>query len=125
MRTFLSDVETPDRKQLVGIWKLNHSAKVQDRISEPDDHSTASKMLIRFRANGRLSTTTAMGNIDSEKSGSWQFVEFDQETRMMTIKCTLGGQESEHQIEFLADDIIKLTPPNMAGLNSKLEFRRE
>ena len=82
-------------------------------------------MSLQFRSNGGLATVTNMGNINSEKTGSWEFLSFDEENQTMKIKCTLNLQETEHEIQFLSDSKIQLAPPNMAGLNQKLEFQRE
>lgn len=115
----------PDRKKLVGTWQLKHSDKIEKRIAELGDEQPASRMSLQFRSNGGLSTVTNMGNIDSEKAGSWEFLSFDEEQQVMKIKCILNSQETEHEIQFLSEARIKLTPPNMAGLNQKLEFQRE
>jgi len=115
----------PDRRKLVGTWKLKHSDEIEERIAEIDDEMPASRMSLQFKSNGRLTTTTRMGSIDSNKDGTWKFVSFDEATQTMKISCTLGMQETEHEVQFLSDAKIKLAPPNMAGLNQKLEFQRE
>lgn len=115
----------PDRRKLVGTWQLKHSDEIEERIAELEDDMPASRMSLQFKSGGRLTTTTRMGSIDSNKEGTWKFVSFDEATQTMSISCTLGMQETEHEIQFLSDSRIKLAPPNMAGLNQKLEFQRE
>lgn len=115
----------PDRKKLVGTWQLKHSDEIEERIAELNDDLPASKMSLLFRANGGLATITSMGTINSEKTGSWEFLSFNEDSQTMKIKCTLNMQDTEHEIQFLSDSKIKLAPPNMAGLNQKLEFQRE
>lgn len=114
----------PHRKRLVGLWELDHSERVEKRIADADEFASASKMTIRFGSGGKLSTVTKMGSIDGQKQGSWKFLEFDEETRVMRVECTIGMQTTEHEIEFVDEDQIKLVPPNMAGLSLKLNFRR-
>ena len=115
----------PDRRKLVGTWQLKHSDEIEERIAELNDELPASRMSLQFKSNGRLSTVTKMGTIDSNKNGSWEFLSFDESTQTMKIKCTLVGQDTEHEVQFLSESKIKLAPPNLAGLNKKLEFQRE
>jgi hypothetical protein len=114
-----------ERQKLVGKWSLDHSNRIEERIAEAEDFSDASKMLLEFRGNGSLKTTTKMGGIDGQKSGSWKLVGFDEATQTMTVECTIGMQVTQQTIEFLDQNRIKLVPPNMAGLSLKLEFQRE
>ena len=43
----------------------------------------------------------------------------------MTILCELFGQQTQHEVQFIEKDLIRLVPPNMAGTKSKLTFRRQ
>ena len=137
-----------NRKKLVGIWQLENQSGLENRIASQDkveketDRSTGetnsepssddkgdSKMSIEFRANGELLTQTQLGSqmgaIDQGKKGTWKFVGYDAETNSMQIECTLGMQNTEHEVVFDGENTISLMPPNMAGLNLKLTFVRK
>lgn len=82
-------------------------------------------MTIRFSPAGELVTETRAGSIDTRKTGRWRLLSGDSTSPTSEIECTLGQQTTRHQIEWLADDSLRMTPPNMAGLTIKLVFRRE
>ena len=82
-------------------------------------------MMLVFYASGSLQTNTRMGDVNREKNGSWNVVEFDEEKSKMKIRCDLMGQQTEHEVRFIEEDLIRLVPPNMAGTKSKLTFRRK
>ena len=113
---------------------MESAARLIDRIGSADTTGIAdetvpregfeSPMVIEFSANGDLKTETRIGAIDRIKTGTWDVVEWDEAARVMKIRCVLAGQESEHEIEFLEEGGIRLTPPNMAGTRTKLVFRR-
>ena len=142
----------PKRSKLVGTWGIHNAENVlnrlnngsneatngtDERMSFENDDTNASepevnespmtpKMQIQFLGNGKLTTITHMGRVTPDpKQGIWEMISFDQSSNTMKVKCQLGLQQSEHEIEFLDDDTIKLLPPNLAGLKLKLEFRRQ
>ncbi len=134
----------PNRAKLVGTWTIIEPGRVTKRLDvgvetppsaandpsaehdDPAESTMPPKMLIQFLRNGQITTITQMGTVNpNPKLGSWELVAFDEPTSKMKIKCKIGLQESEHEIEFLDEDTIKLVPPNLAGLSLKLKFQRQ
>lgn len=141
--------EARDSARLIGVWKLDPEAGLELRMGaapddqarpdsfqlttgsargEPDSGLAAagdSAMTLSFLSGSKLETQTTTGPIDSKKSGSWRMVSYDSQQQTAVITCTLGQQTTEHTVEWIDADTIKLTPPNMAGVSIKLMFRRE
>ncbi len=117
-----------DRNQakFIGTWEIETADKVFNRIDmpSPDDMDAGSAMTIRFQGK-RLTTITRMGDELREKQGTWQLLEFDEENQTATIQCTLGLQTTEHDVEFVDEQTIRLVPPNLAGLTLKVNFKRK
>ncbi len=125
-------------RSLVGIWELDEAARLAERINQPDsalpgvlpelDASEAkdfgSRMTLEFRSDGSLVTRTALGQLQQQKQGNWQYLSGSFEDRQLAIRCELSQQTTEVDIEVLDGGAIRLTPPNLAGLNTKLTFRR-
>jgi len=125
-------------KPLVGTWVLSQPERLADRINqantglprpeaesdEPVPGSGGSKMMLEFSANGSLRTITDMGQLQQEKQGTWSFVAGSNGGKKLAIRCLLNQQTSEVEVEFIEPELISLVPPNMAGLNTKLTFRR-
>ncbi len=130
-------------RKLSGKWRLDAKQSLAGRMGQGGANSndaagidapktggadgefqTDSEVTLTFRSNGELETVTHTGTIDSTKSGTWRLVSFDAEKTTAVVACTLNGQVTEHAIEWLDKDSIKMTPPNMAGLTMKLIFRR-
>ena len=82
-------------------------------------------MTIRFFHSGQLETKTRMGSVDSTKTGSWELIEYDEQQQRAIVRCQLYGQETEHEIELLEDGGIRMVPPNLAGLKTKIKFVRQ
>lgn len=114
--------------KIVGSWQIINAQSVNKAVAgesaadeaEPNE----AKMSIEFSSNGKLTTQTQMGSIDSQKVGRWNFQSFNTATKTMNIECILGGQTTEHKIEFVDSDTIQWIPPNMAGTNKRLQFVR-
>lgn len=132
----LSGCGDPNRSRIIGSWEIEQANTVLKRISGPgseaaeSDHeggleSSPAKMTIRFLRNGQLETATNLGAVGREKSGTWKLISFDEATRMMTLLCEIQDQETEHKVEFLDRETIKLVPPNMAGTTMKIRFKRQ
>lgn len=125
-------------KALVGTWELSQPERLADRINqanaglprpeaesdEPALPSDGSKMILEFRADGTLRTITDMGQLQQQKQGFWRFVSESEAGKKLAIRCLLNQQTSDVELEFIEADVISLVPPNMAGLNTKLTFRR-
>lgn len=124
-------------RPLVGTWELNQPARLADRINqlpgglpqpkaESDDPVPAdtTRMSLEFRANGILVTRTNMGQLQQEKQGTWEFVAAAADGKKLAVKCLLNRQTTEIEVEFPESNAISLVPPNLAGLNTKLTFRR-
>jgi hypothetical protein len=123
----------PNRARLVGTWNISRPERIAGRLDRAEPAAEKEKeielppkMQIQFRRNGGLATITHMGSMTpSPKQGTWQMLEFDEASQTMRIKCQIGLQESEHEIQFLDQNSIKLVPPNLAGLSLKLKFERQ
>jgi hypothetical protein len=125
-------------KLLIGTWVLSQPERLADRINqanaglprpeaesdEPVPSSGGSKMMLEFRADGTLRTMTDMGQLQQEKQGTWSFASDSNGGKKLAIRCLLNQQTSEVEVEFIEPELISLVPPNMAGLNTKLTFRR-
>ena len=125
-------------KPLVGVWELSQAERLADRINqanaglprpeaesdEPNPDASSAKMILEFRADGTLRTITDMGQLQQQKQGTWGFVSDSDGGKKLAIRCLLNQQSSEVEVEFVEPDLISLVPPNMAGLNTKLTFRR-
>ena len=118
-----------NRNKIVGTWGIEQADKVLKRIDSQseseDDSSVLPSMVIKFFRNGGLETVTKMGDVDRTKQGSWKFVSFDESTNTIQVSCDLMNQVTEHQIELVDSETIKLIPPNMAGTPMKLKFKRQ
>lgn len=119
--------QDPVRAKLAGSWKIEHGEKLSKRVNqdELDSEDPGERMMLAFTASGSLQTKTRIGDGIREKNGSWNVVDFDEEQSVMKIQCELMGQQTEHEVRFIEEDLIRLVPPNMAGTKSKLTFRRE
>jgi hypothetical protein len=125
-----------NRSKIIGTWGIERADTVMSRISRPDSKaegrdgesgldSSPPKMTLRFLRNGRLETSTSMGSVNQEKKGTWKLIAFDETTNTMTMFCNIQNQESEHEVEFLDQETIKLVPPNMAGTTMKIKFKKQ
>ncbi len=126
----------PQVAPLVGRWVLEKPNHVMDRIGHDapdsgretdstDDSNSTPRMAITFLTNGTFQTQTAMGNVNGQKNGAWQVISLDEAARKMTIRCTIGSDETDHSIELIDGSTIRLVPPNMAGLTMKMRFVRD
>ena len=126
----------PNAAPLIGRWVLEKPTQVMKRIdgdrADPsresdsiDDSSSMPRMAITFNSNGQFQTVTAMGNVNREKNGMWQVISLDEVDRKMTIRCTIGSEETEHAVELVDGSTIRLVPPNMAGLTMKMRFVKD
>lgn len=121
--------QDPIRAKLIGTWKIEHAHKLSKRVNQDtaevdSNEDISERMVLAFYASGSLKTNTRMGEANREKIGSWKVVLFDEEKSVMTISCELMGQQTEHEVRFIEDDLIRFVPPNMAGTKTKLTFRR-
>jgi len=126
----------PNAAPLVGHWVLEKPSRIMDRIGGDgveqgresdsiDDSSSLPRMSITFHSNGQFGTSTAMGDVNREKSGTWQVIALDEVVGKMTIRCKIGTEETDHSVELVDGSTIRLVPPNMAGLTMKMRFVRE
>lgn len=124
------------RAKLVGIWQIETAESLLKRLDGPnnpgdsgsvDEISPAGPtMQLQFFRNGGLTTTTQMGIVSpTPKEGRWEMESFDDGSQTMKIRCLIGLQETEHDVEFVNADTIKMVPPNLAGLSLKLTFQRK
>ena len=116
---------------LVGNWELTDSTKIAEKINQntptkndDTDSESTSRMNLIFRSNGTLETNTLMGQIKRTKNGVWKLNSSGQDGKLLSVECQLNQQTTVHEIEFLDSETIRLIPPNLAGLTTKLTFRR-
>lgn len=119
--------QDPIRAKLSGTWKIEHGGKLTRRVNQDEafDDDPSERMVLSFSNRGTLQTRTRMGDAIREKNGSWSVANYDEGSDKMTILCELIGQQTEHEVQFIEKDLIRLVPPNMAGTTSKLTFRRQ
>jgi len=79
---------------------------------------------LRFLKNGNLETATSLPSIQTQKAGRWRMLSYDESNRIAMIECDLMQQRTEHKVEFLDSNTIRLIPPNLAGLKISMEFKR-
>jgi hypothetical protein len=128
----------PDPSGLVGTWhteglprklladdKTPLDAPPADSPSPQDSAGEPYSIRLQFYRNGRFDTVTTLPNIQTHKSGKWRLVEMDPTGRTATIEFELMRQRTVHDVERIDADTIRLTPPNMAGLNIQLTFKRK
>ncbi len=134
----LSGCGDPNGARLIGEWGIDTPNSVLQRLGEESEAASSTetidqaetqeashKMRIQFRGNGTMTTITTMGRVTPvPKQGRWSLQSWDEANQILKIECSLSGQSTEHEIEILDDDTIRLVPPNMAGLNLKLKFKR-
>ena len=116
-----------NRAKIVGIWEIETADKVLRRFKGSEFNSeepSVSRMRIEFRSGGTLRTSTNMGSVQGQKEGQWEWLSFDKDDSTAKLKFTIGLQVTEHEVQFLDDDTIELVPPNMAGLEMKVRFKR-
>jgi hypothetical protein len=119
-----------NRAKIIGTWGIDKADTVMSRIKQSGEQTgendlDSSKMIIRFQRDGGLETKTQMGAVDREKLGQWKFVSFDPGRNSITVTCEIQSETTEHEITFVDENTIELVPPNMAGTNMKLRFRRQ
>lgn len=126
----LSGCQDPIRAKITGTWNIEQADKVTRRVNqeergdETEIEDIGERMVLTFYASGALLTKTKIGQLQSEKKGWWKLVQFDEKDSKMTLQCELAGQKTEHEVRFIEDDLIRLVPPNMAGVPTKINFRR-
>jgi hypothetical protein len=123
--------QDPIRAKMIGTWRIEHGEKLTKRVNQEEELSSqeiddiSERMTMTFYSSGALTTKTQMGQVNREKNGSWEVVKYDDENSTLEIRCNLMGQETDHEVRFIENDLIRLVPPNMAGTKSKMSFRRK
>lgn len=126
----------PNRSKIVGTWQIEQADTLMNRIHRKDSQTESPnskngseddppKMVVKFDGSGLLTTSTRMGDVVQEKSGTWELVSFDQPNKTINLMCTIQDQKTEHSVELLDEDTIRLVPPNMAGTKMKIKFKRQ
>ena len=131
----------PQRNQIVGDWEIATADRLMGQVNpEPLDAASAAgldpptsdsteaqqpRMLIRFYNSGALATETNMGNVSTQKRGSWKFLSYDPETRTAKIQCKLVDDTTDFDVIVEDENTLRLVPPNMAGLKKKMKFVRQ
>ncbi len=113
--------------RIAGDWQMAVGKDLLDGVVDSDESAVAEepKMTIRFFHSGQLETKTRMGSVDSTKTGSWELIEYNEQQQLAVVRCQLYGQETDHEIELLEDGGIRMVPPNLAGLKTKIKFVRQ
>ena len=124
----------PDRARIVGDWEIATADHLMGQVNAQSDGSTATsdpeaiqppRMLIHFYNSGYLTTETNMGSISTQKQGNWKFLAYDAQTQTAKIQCKLVDDTTDFDVVVLDDNTLRLVPPNMAGLKTKLKFVRQ
>ncbi len=127
-----------DQSRFVGTWTAQAlpsrlladgaSPFDVDKKAQPSERPTDSaftpSISLQFYRNGRLDTVTNLPNIQTQKTGQWRLVSFDETKKIATIECELMQQRTQHRVEFIDADTMKLVPPNLAGTKLQLEFKK-
>ena len=75
----LAGCGSSERARLTGRWEIAEAGKLSSRIGNGEDSEPGqSKMTVLFENSGKLSTDTAMGNINSSKQGTWRMIDYDE-----------------------------------------------
>lgn len=143
----LSGCVNENRQKIVGSWTMIKADRLAQRVNvtpESTDAGSSARlesssadsvaaevelpmMTLDFRSDGQLVTTTKLGKIDSAKNGRWRMVSFDPPATM-NIECFLDQQSDQAQqleVDWIDDQTIRLTPPNMSGQKMKLNFKKQ
>lgn len=126
----ISGCQDPIRAKITGTWNIEQADKVSRRVNQEGQgdlipaQDISERMVLTFYRSGALLTQTKIGQMQSEKKGWWKLVQFDEKDSKMLLECELAGQNTEHEVKFIEEDLIRLVPPNMAGVSTKINFRR-
>ena len=121
------------RAKIIGDWEMAVGKDLLEGVIENDpeqfaadaDPDTSPKMLLRFFRSGVLETQTNMGSVQTRKQGYWELIELDEVGGRLTLECELTGQTTQHEVELVDENTIRLVPPNLAGLKRKIKFVRQ
>ncbi len=123
----LSGCQQAVNSKLVGNWEMDKAEMLATKVAPGADGSSQDseppRMALHFKSNGVVETVTQLGKIDSVKTGSWKLLQEDSIDKT-TIECSIGGLTSQHEIRWVDDSTIRLTPPNMSGQKMILKFVR-
>ena len=114
----------PDRARIVGDWEIATADHLMGQINTQSDDQPP-RMLIHFHNSGYLATETSMGSISTQKKGNWKFLSYDAQTRTAKIQCKLVDDTTDFDVIVQDENTLRLVPPNMAGLKTKLKFVRQ
>ena len=124
----LAGCQDPEAAKLFGKWTMDKADQLAQRIttdSSDEDASTVAMMSLHFKSGGRLETVTKLGKIDSRKTGHWRVMPSDDEnTNNTKIECSIDQVVSQHEVRWIDDATIRMTPPNMSGQKLIMKFRR-
>ena len=112
---------------LIGEWRYTGklaAMQPKEPVLEQSAEPTGMGISLHFARWGKLRTVTRQGAIQTEKQGTWTWLHFDPVTHVGAIQCELLRQKTDHRLEFLDPDTIRLNPPNLAGLDQELQFTR-
>ncbi|MEM7782727.1 MAG: hypothetical protein AAF623_05180 [Planctomycetota bacterium] len=136
----LTGCNQPGMTKLAGQWEIEKPNRIQRRVGQEEvelapetpmgameyqDEPVQPRMSLILRANGTFQTVTQMGAINQSKKGSWRIMDYTEGSKTIRVSFETNIQTSEHEIEFVDEDTIRLVPPNMAGLQLKLRFKRK
>ena len=111
-----------NRSLIVGSWEISQPDEVAERVSSTDE-AWAPSMSLEFQNSGAFKSTTKMGRIDRQKTGTWKWLSFNEKTETAKIETSIEGDVNQFEVEF-QDGMIRLVPPNMAGTDVQVEFVR-
>ena len=112
------------RARIIGDWEMAVGKDllegvVEDQSASPsatdEGPDSESKLLLRFFRSGALETQTNMGSVRTKKQGYWELIDIDEAGGLATLECQLTGQPTQHEVELIDENTIRLVPPNLAA----------
>lgn len=99
-----------------------NTAILLDGVADGDSRGS---MTLVFQRNGQLQTVSDFPNLQSDKTWTWQTVEWDAANSVLKIRCQRQLESVETAIAFIDENTIQLIPPNIDGLGTELRFVRK
>lgn len=130
LATLLAGCSGSNEHNLVGTWQYRGrlsplEAAGNDAVPGADTGAAAPGITLQFSRGGKLRTETHQGSIHTVKEGTWTWLHYDPVSHVGAIQCRLLDQKTDHRLEFVGPDAIRLSPPNLAGIEQQLLFQRQ
>ncbi len=100
----------------------DNTSSLLDGVAEGE---TAGEMTLIFHRNGSLETITDFPAARSHKHWRWSMVSWDAVKRVAVVRCEMDPESVTTTIRFIDPETIQLVPPNIAVLETELQFTRQ